>query len=118
MSIHKKIQIRKIRRAHRVKNRLKNTTARPRLTVFRSLNHIYAQLIDDAAQVTLASFSSQHLKNAKGSKKEIAKKVGLELGKLVQSKAIVDICFDRGAYKYHGRIAALADGLRESGLNF
>jgi large subunit ribosomal protein L18 len=91
---------------------------KPRVSVFRSLNHISAQIIDDAKHCTVVSFSSQNLTAAVGDKKAIAKQVGLELGKRATEKAIKDVFFDRGGYKYHGRVQALADGLRESGLNF
>lgn len=114
----KKISERAVRRAFRVKNAFTSKGHKPRIAVFRSLNHIYAQIIDDADQKTLVSFSSLQLKSAKGDKKEVAKNVGLELGKLATKKAIKDVFFDRGRYLYHGRVQALADGLREGGLQF
>jgi large subunit ribosomal protein L18 len=118
VSLQKKIKLRAQRRAFRVKNRLESWGQKPRVSVFRSLKHIYAQIIDDSGHVTLASFSSLSLKDNEGDKKAIAKKVGIELGKLAASKAIKDVFFDRGRYLYHGRVRALADGLREGGLNF
>lgn len=119
MSIQKAIQKREKRRTFRVRNRLKNVnTNKFRITVFRSLKHIYAQVIDDASQATIASFSSSQLPATEHSKKELAKMVGQELGKQLQGKALEKVFFDRGAYKYHGRIAALAEGLRESGVQF
>ena len=90
----------------------------PRLSVFRSLKNVYAQIIDDKSKKTLVSFSSLNLKDKSGDKKEIAKKVGLELGKLANEKSIEKILFDRGRFLYHGRIKALADGAREAGLKF
>lgn len=118
MSIQKKIQQRETRRTFRVRNHVKNINSdKLRITVFRSLKHIYAQLIDDNSQKTVASFSSSQL-TKKVSKKELAKQVGYELGKQIQEKSLNNVFFDRGPYKYHGRIAALAEGLRESGLQF
>lgn len=118
MSLQKKIIKRTVRRVFRVRNRFVSRGVKPRVTVFRSLNHIYAQIIDDAAQVTLVSASSMVLKGLKGSKKEIARQVGLELGKQAISKQIEEVFFDRGRYLYHGRVKALAEGLREGGLKF
>lgn len=88
----------------------------PRVSVSRSLQHIYAQVIDDAQQKTVASFSSMSLSKAQGTKKEVAKQVGLELGKVMVAKKIEAAFFDRGGYLYHGRIQALAEGLREAGV--
>jgi large subunit ribosomal protein L18 len=79
---------------------------------------VYAQIIDDAQQKTLASFSSLNLKKVTGDKKAVAKMVGMELGKLAVAKNIGDVFFDRGQYLYHGRVKALAEGLREAGLKF
>ncbi|HBS47930.1 TPA: 50S ribosomal protein L18 [Candidatus Dependentiae bacterium] len=117
MSYEKKLKIRAKRRKFRVKNSFVSRGILPRVSVFRSLNQIYAQIIDDSTHSTLASFSSLVLKE-KGTKAEIAKKVGIELGKIAKSKSVEKVFFDRGKYAYHGRVAALADGLRESGLNF
>lgn len=114
MSVQKKIAMRKKRRAFRVKNSIKGKGLR--VSVFRSLKHIYAQIIDDTSHKTLVSFSSKHISKKSGVKKEVAKQVGKELAALAQSKSISKVCFSRGSYKYHGRIAALADGLREGGL--
>jgi large subunit ribosomal protein L18 len=117
VSTQKRIKERTKRRAFRVRNRLRQrANGLFRLSVFRSLNHIYAQIIDDAAYNTIASFSSQLLKDAKGDKKEIAKMVGLELGKLAKEASVDKVVFDRGSYLYHGRVKALADGLKESGV--
>ena len=117
--MQKKINARTKKRAFRVRNALVSKGEKPRISVFRSLNHIYAQIIDDAKQATLASFSSLALQKKSGDKKETAKQVGLALGKLALEKNItMDVFFDRGSYLYHGRVAALADGLRESGLKF
>jgi len=118
VSLQKKIIRRTKRRIFRVRNRFVSRGVKPRVTVFRSLNHIYAQIIDDNAQVTLLSASSAALKGLKGDKKEVAKQVGLALGKEAVAKNIEEVFFDRGRYLYHGRVKALAEGLREGGLKF
>ena len=112
------------KRHARVRIKVNGTSSKARLCVFRSLKHIYAQIIDDGhkqntvAGITKFSFSSQHLKDASGDKKAIAKQVGLELGKLAVAGSVTEVFFDRGPYRYHGRVRALAEGLRESGLKF
>jgi large subunit ribosomal protein L18 len=112
------------RRHARVRKHLAGTPECPRLNVFRSLNHIYAQLIDDSAGVTLTSASSlEALSNTpdemKGkSKVEQAGIVGKMLGKRAVEAGISRVVFDRGGYKYHGRVKALAEGSREAGLKF
>lgn len=108
------------KRARRVRRRLKSLAGgRPRLTVFRSAKNIYAQVIDDAAGITLAAASSlEGGKGARGSDKDAAAKVGALLGKRAAEKGVKDVVFDRGGYIYHGRIKALADAAREAGLNF
>lgn len=118
MSYQKRMKLKRIRRKCRVKNNLHSLGLKPRISVFRSLNQIYAQIIDDTIHSTLASYSSLNLKDKVGNKKDVAKKVGLELGKIAKSKLIEVVFFDRGRYLYHGRVAALAEGLRESGLKF
>ena len=118
MSTQKTITKRRIRRTHRVRNGLNLGAPRPRVSVHRTLNQIYAQIIDDANHATIASSSSLALKDAKGDKKSVAKQVGLALGALAQEKSVSEVVFDRGSRIYTGRIAALADGLRESGLKF
>ena len=118
MSTLKTIAKRRTRRKHRVRNGLNLGSLRPRVSVTRTLKQIYAQIIDDASHTTLASFSSLVLKDAKGDKKAVARQVGIELGKIAQEKSLSEVVFDRGSRTYTGRIAALADGLRESGLKF
>ena len=103
------------RRAKRVRYRVKQAVSRLRLTVFRSLQHIYAQIIDDAQHMTVVSCSSQSMK-VSGDKTEQARLVGLELAKLTKEKGIEAVVFDRGSYLYHGRVRALADGVREGGI--
>jgi large subunit ribosomal protein L18 len=101
---------------------LQGTPDRPRLSVFRSLNHIYAQVIDDLAGSTLASASTASAdgkQSSDGRKKvEQAKLVGAQLAKQAMGKGITQVVFDRGGYRYHGRVKALADGAREAGLKF
>ena len=116
MSLQKIVKKREIRRAHRVRNKQVSRGEKPRVSVFRSLAHIYAQIIDDSTQKTLVSFSSKQLSGVKGDKKTLAKEVGIKLAKLAQDKSIKEVFFDRGRFLYHGRIQALADGLREGGL--
>lgn len=118
MSVLRNLKLRGKRRVLRVRSRQHSRGEKLRVSVFRSLKHICAQVIDDAQQVTLASYSSRNILNPVGSKKELAKQVGIELGKIAAQKGISEVFFDRGGVLYHGRIKALADGLRESGLKF
>jgi len=101
-------------RAFRVRKKIKSDV--PRVSVFRSLNYIYAQVIDDNNHATLASCSSLDLKDLKGDKKEVANQVGKELAKRAQEKGVSKAVFDRGRYLYHGRVKSLAEGLREGGI--
>ena len=103
----------------RVRNHISGTAERPRLNVFRSLAHIYAQVIDDEKGVTLAAASSMD-KDFEGSGGNIAgaKKVGAAIAKKALEKGISEVVFDRGGYIYHGRVAALAEAAREGGLKF
>jgi len=91
---------------------------RPRLSVFRSSKHIYAQIIDDLEGKTLLSCSSMVLEAVKGDKKTVAAAVGKKLAALAQSKGIKQVAFDRGSFLYHGRVKALAEAAREAGLEF
>ncbi len=118
MSLLKKIKRRLQRRIHRVRNAQLSRGVKPRVSVFRSDKHIYAQIIDDSKHATIVSFSTLNLKDVSGDKKTSARQVGLQLGKLALDKSVKDVFFDRGPYLYHGRVKALADGLREAGLNF
>jgi large subunit ribosomal protein L18 len=110
------------RRHLRLRQRVVGTPERPRLNVYRSLNHIHAQIIDDSIGHTLVSASSvePELRAKLGStgNKEAAKEVGLVLAQRAKEKGIERVVFDRGGNIYHGRIAALADGAREGGLEF
>ena len=109
----------RLKRHKRVRGKISGTAACPRLNVFRSSMHIYAQLIDDENGVTLAAASSTEKGfGIYGGNCEAAKKVGLMIAEKAKAKGISDVVFDRGGYVYHGRIAALAEGAREGGLNF
>jgi large subunit ribosomal protein L18 len=115
----KKIELRARRKAH-IRKRVEGSTARPRLSVYRSLNHIYAQVIDDVSGKTLAAAStlSPELKEGKGKKKEQAKEVGKLVAQKCKDAKIEAVVFDRNGFMYHGRIAAVAEGAREGGLKF
>lgn len=104
------------RRHTRVREKIRGNAARPRLAVFRSLTHIYAQLVDDDAGRTLAAASSREAKDAKGKRIDSAKTVGSLLGDRAKQKGVTEVVFDRGGYRYHGRVKALADGVREAGV--
>lgn len=106
----------RLQRKRRIRAKISGSEARPRLVVFRSNNHITAQLIDDNNGVTLAS--AHDIKEKKGSKIERAQKVGQEIAKNAIGKKIETCVFDRNGYRYHGRIKALADAAREAGLQF
>ncbi|WP_077532651.1 50S ribosomal protein L18 [Massiliimalia massiliensis] len=109
----------RLKRHRRVRAKVSGTAACPRLNVFRSSKHIYAQLIDDVNGVTLVSASSMDKEfEGVGGNKEAAKKVGQLVGKRAVEKGIETVVFDRGGYLYHGRVKELADGARESGLKF
>ena len=108
-----------IKRHRRVRKNISGTAERPRLNVYRSLNHIYAQIIDDTKGVTLVSASSMDKDfNQYGGNCEGAKEVGKAVAAKALEKGIKAVVFDRGGYVYHGRVAALADGAREGGLEF
>jgi len=104
------------RRHARVREKVRGSAARPRLAVFRSLTHIYAQLVDDDAGKTLAAASSLDTKDSKGKRSELAKSVGTLLGDRAKQKGVTEVVFDRGGYRYHGRVKALADGVRAAGV--
>ena len=112
----------RLRRHRRVRNRIVGTSERPRLSVFRSLQHIYAQIIDDATGRTLVAASSLEpaVRAQLDGKKPTAESaaVGKVLGERAHEKGISKVVFDRGGYLYHGRVKALADGARASGLVF
>ena len=107
-------------RKQRIRYKTKKVSSRNRLSVFRSNNHIYAQLIDDSKGITLASSSSveKNIKDKNLSRKETAEMIGKAIAKKIISKGINEVAFDRGKYKYHGLIKILADAARVEGLNF
>jgi large subunit ribosomal protein L18 len=113
---------RQLRRRLHVRKKITGTQERPRLSVFRSSKHIYAQLIDDLQGVTLASVSSLveeiHKDLAYGGNAKAAAVVGKQLAEVAKTKGISKVAFDRGHYRYHGRVKALADAAREGGLQF
>ncbi|HOJ09495.1 MAG TPA: 50S ribosomal protein L18 [Clostridiales bacterium] len=104
----------------RIRNKVFGTTERPRLNVFRSLNNIYAQIIDDTTGMTLVAASTLDIKGKinYGGNKEAAKEVGRCIGERALEKGIKRVVFDRGGYIYHGRVKELADAAREAGLEF
>jgi large subunit ribosomal protein L18 len=109
------------KKRHRsLRKRINGTSERPRLSVFRSTRHIYAQVIDDLSQKTLVSAADieELLRASKAPKKERAKLVGAAIAKKCLAQGIDKVVFDRAGYKYHGRVSALADGAREAGLKF
>jgi len=118
--IGKKRQSRK-KRHRSLRKRIEGSAERPRLAVFRSTRHIYAQVIDDVQKKTLTAISDKVLAvegETKADKKARAKRVGAAIAKQCLEKGIDKVVFDRAGYKYHGRVSALADGAREAGLKF
>lgn len=112
---------RRLQRHRRVRAKISGTPQRPRLAVFRSLSHIYAQVIDDESATTLASASTLEpalRDKRKGTKSEQAKLVGKTLAQRAKAKGIETVVFDRGGFLYHGRLAVLAEAAREAGLKF
>ena len=109
----------RIKRHKRVRAKISGTPERPRLSVYRSLSNIYAQVIDDVNGVTLAAASSNEKDfGVYGGNKAAAKKVGMAVAERAQAKGIKNVVFDRGGYVYEGRVQALAEGAREGGLEF
>ncbi len=110
------------RRRFRVRRSIRGTAERPRLAVFRSHQHIYAQVIDDASGKTLASASTRDksLRDAVGfgGNKQAAEAIGKAVAERAKAAGVNQVCFDRGSFKYHGRVAALADAARAAGLEF
>lgn len=118
MDAQKRKQRQQVRRANRVRSKIRGTAARPRLSVFRSSKHIYAQLIDDVTGVTLAFASTAGKGKGYGGNVKAAIAVGKEIAEAAKAKGIAQAAFDRGHYRYHGRVKALADAAREGGLQF
>ena len=102
----------------RIREKLSGTAERPRLNVYRSLNHIYAQLINDMEGKTIVSASTREAKIKTGGNLAAAKEVGKQIAERAKAKGLSKVVFDRGGYLYHGRIKALADAAREAGLKF
>ena len=112
----------RIRRRHRVRRFIRGTAERPRLTVFRSHKHIYAQVIDDASGRTVASASTRdrELRDGVGfgGNRQAAEAIGRAVAERARAAGVTKVCFDRGGFRYHGRVAALADAARSAGLEF
>ncbi len=107
------------RRERRIRGKMHGTALRPRLSVYRSSKYVSAQLIDDDARRTLLGVTQKQVAgDTKGTKTDIARQVGVSLAKLAVEKKIKKAVFDRGSYRYHGRVKAFADGAREGGLEF
>ncbi|MFH1423923.1 MAG: 50S ribosomal protein L18 [Candidatus Nealsonbacteria bacterium] len=109
---------RKLRRQRRVRAKILGSLKKPRLCVFRSNKHIYVQLIDDILKKTILSVSDEKLKKGKKTKVDVSKEIGKTVAKAALEKKIEKVIFDRGPYKYHGRVKAVAEGAREGGLKF
>lgn len=108
----------RIRRHKRVRRNLSGTSSRPRLNVFRSNTHIYAQVIDDSQGHTLVAANSLQIEAGSGDKTDAARRVGSLVASRAQEAGITSVVFDRGGYVYHGRVKALADAARKGGLKF
>ncbi|EFI32997.1 ribosomal protein L18 [Desulfonatronospira thiodismutans ASO3-1] len=109
---------RRIKRKYRIRKKIRGTAEKPRLVVFRSNKHIYAQIVDDADARTLAACSTHNLDEHSGLNATAAQSVGSKLAEQATSKNISTVVFDRNGYYYHGRIKALADAARAGGLKF
>jgi large subunit ribosomal protein L18 len=118
MKAQKRLTVTRQRKRFRVRKKIVGTTERPRLTVFRSSKHIYAQMIDDVNGVTVASAGSLKKAGAKGSTILAAMEVGKRLAEAARAAGVSQAAFDRGHYKYHGRLKALADAVRGGGIQF
>src|SRR5579864_3252874 len=116
MSQQKTIQVRRERRRHRVRGNIRGTAERPRLSVFRSSKHIYAQLIDDDSGQTVAAASTAGKNGSYGGNVKAAKAVGQKLAEAAKAKGITKAAFDRGSYRFHGRVLNLAVAATEAGL--
>ncbi|MBN8646184.1 MAG: 50S ribosomal protein L18 [Planctomycetes bacterium] len=120
MDKHKDKSIRRARRRVGIRKRIGGTPSRPRLSIYKSLNHIYAQVIDDLAGKTLAAASTRDsgLKLDKTGNSAAASAVGKALAEKAKAAGVKEVVFDRGGFRFHGRVKALADGAREGGLKF
>ena len=118
MGLREKIKSQRERRKRSIRIKIEGTSKRPRLTVYKSLKYIYAQIVDDSKGITLASASSQEKDLKSGKNVNIAKEIGETLGNRAKDKNISEVVFDRNGYIYHGKVKSLAEGARESGLKF
>jgi large subunit ribosomal protein L18 len=118
MKAQKRLAVTRQRKRFRVRKKIVGTPERPRLSVFRSSKHIYAQMIDDLNGVTLAAAGTAKKAAAKGSTILAAMKVGKQLAETARAAGVSKAAFDRGHYKYHGRLKALADAVRAGGIQF
>lgn len=122
MDRHKVIGKQRRRRRFRVRKGIKGTPERPRLSVHRTLKHLYCQLIDDESGKTIAAASTRDKDLREqvkvGGNKDAAKAVGSAMAAKASAAGVKTICFDRGSFKYHGRVAAMADAMREAGISF
>jgi large subunit ribosomal protein L18 len=120
MSSAQKLRQGRIRRHHRVRKHVRGTAERPRLAVFRSNRHVIAQVIDDSTGKTLAAASTTEadLRGGATGNRDAATKVGARVAERAKAAGISKVVFDRGGFQYHGRVAAVADGARENGLEF
>ena len=118
MNAQKLSNVRRQRRKNGIRKGIFGSTAKPRLSVYRSSKHIYAQLIDDFEGKTLVSASTVQAKVQKGGNVDAAKQVGAKIAEAAKSAGIEAVAFDRNGFKYHGRVKALADAAREGGLKF
>ncbi len=108
----------RVRRQKRIRAKINGTALKPRLSVHRSNKYTFAQAINDKKNETIASVSELDLKEKKGTKTDKAKSLGIVMAEKLKKKKIEELIFDRGSFKYHGRVKALAEGLREGGIKF
>ena len=118
MGLREKIKSQRERRKKSIRIKIEGTSKRPRLTVYKSLKYISAQIVDDSKGITLASASSQEKDMKSGKNVDVAKEIGKILASRAKDKNISEVVFDRNGYIYHGKVKSLAEGARESGLKF
>jgi len=118
IDINKKKRLAREKKHRKIRSTIIGTSARPRVNVFRSNNNMFVQVIDDSKMHTLASISSKEVKDFKGTKVELSFVLGEKLAEKMKAIKIEKVVFDRGGYKYHGRVKALAEGLRKQGIIF
>ena len=118
MGLREKMKSQRERRKRSIRIKIEGTSKRPRLTVYKSLKYISAQIVDDSKGITLVSASSQEKDLKSGKNVNIAKEIGKTLASRAKDKNISEVVFDRNGYIYHGKIKSLAEGARESGLKF